>query len=80
MGKKDALSHDQARQKVCIWCGKYKKDVRRITDAVLGVLEGKIPEFIPAKPNEDDRIPSGICSGGRKALQKGSPKAPFNYG
>ena len=83
MGKRDALTHDDARQKVCTWCGKKSKDVRKITAAVLNILESKIPEIIPAKPDEDERIPSGIDSGCRKALQKGDPKAlptPFDYG
>ena len=56
----NALTHNEARQKVCIWCGKYKKDVRKITASVQSLLDCKIPSQIPAKPEDDVRLPSGI--------------------
>ena len=79
MGKKDALTHNDCRAKVCVWCAQYKKGVRKITTAVQTLLHGKIPEY-----GSDDRLPTGICDNCRKALQKEDSKhvlpPPYDYG
>ena len=64
-----ALTHEECRDKLCIVCIKTKKkgDVRPMSAAV----RAKLVEHIPALDvNDDPRLPNGICTNDRKALQK----------
>ena len=80
----NALTHNGARAKVCIWCGDKKKSLRKITNAVQILLDSKIPDCIPARPEDDDSLPTSICDNCRKALQNEDSKhvlpPPFDYG
>ena len=61
-----ALTHEECRVKLCILCVKKKPDVRPISAAV----RAKVVELVPGLDYDDPRLPNGICTNDRKALQK----------
>ena len=77
------LSHEDCRAKLCILCVKKKKDVGPISAAV----RAKIVDHIPGLDvNDDPRLPNGICTNDRKALQNAAssknvlpPKYDYRY-
>ena len=80
--RKQKLTHNDARQKVCLWCGQKKKCVRKISAPIQSLIDSK--GCFAARPEDDDRLPSGICDNCRKGLQKESSMnvlpPPFDYG
>ena len=61
------LTHEECRAKLCILCAQKKPDVRPISAAVRALVVDHVPGL---DVNGDPRLPDGICTNDRKALQK----------
>lgn len=68
--RKEKLTHDQCRMRICIWCGKKRPpgSVRPISQANLRLVSKHGGANLD--PSSDDQLPKAMCTSCRLGLKE----------